>query len=130
MVRHVFIQITNACFFFVLTLFYFFLVHLDVFLDWESSALDSGQMCQNWCDKKCDFTPDIGKKGKISTMHIYLNARWESRKCSKFDKDGETKRDRGSGLKQWAINKLAGRTCPHGTQDGKTESNAQMLRTN
>ena len=48
----------------------------------------------------------------------------------KFDKDGETKRDRGSGLKQWAINKLAGRTCPHGTQDGKAESNAQMLRTN
>jgi hypothetical protein len=44
--------------------------------DWESPALNEGNMCQNWCDDACNWTtPAWG------TLHIFLNSEYETLTC-------------------------------------------------
>ena len=98
-----------------LAVFFFFAPSPQGQNDWESVPLGSSAMCQNWCDEKCDLTPDIGAKGKISTMHIYLNSRWDTRHCDDFPgHKAAYKHLKKKGFVQWLTNKAAGRSCPSG----------------
>lgn len=44
--------------------------------DWESPALPSSLMCENWCDdENCHW------EESWATMHIYLSSAWEELTC-------------------------------------------------